>query len=175
MKSLILIPLLFTLSGCTVLAKSATKEPHREHSAHVHGAATLAMAFEGPNGKVEFKTAAESVLGFEHVAKSAKDRSTFEQTKGRFESIGQYIQMDPALLCHFSVLRIEQKKESEKENHSDFIAEYNLDCAKDPLNTKIKIDFSSFPNLNDLDITILAGNIQKNLEAKKTAVVVELK
>lgn len=42
----------------------------RRHDAHVHGVAEINIAVEGTKATVEFRAPAESVMGFEHEAKS---------------------------------------------------------------------------------------------------------
>ena len=64
---------------------AAAKE-HRHHEAHVHGSATLNIAFEKLQGKIEFKAAADSILGFEHEAKSEKDKKTVSDISSLFEN-----------------------------------------------------------------------------------------
>ena len=69
MEKIFFIVLFF---GSIVFANG--KKEHRQHEAHVHGGATLSIAFDQLKGRVEFKAASEGVLGFEHQAKSEKDK-----------------------------------------------------------------------------------------------------
>ena len=39
-------------------AENPKKSSHREHKAHVHGGGSLAVAFDGASGKLEFKSSA---------------------------------------------------------------------------------------------------------------------
>jgi hypothetical protein len=52
---------------------SAAKKRH-QHSAHVHGTAKLDIAIEERTATVEFEAPAESIIGFEHKAKTAADQ-----------------------------------------------------------------------------------------------------
>ncbi len=57
MKTFILVLSLFF--GLTLHAKKT----HRQHSVHKHGAGTLGIAFDGKNGKLEFKIPSDSIFG----------------------------------------------------------------------------------------------------------------
>ncbi len=81
----------------TAIAKEK-KHEHREHGAHVHGAGNLAIAFDDAKGKIEFKGAAEGILGFEHKPKNKKDEKAVADAVAHFENdISKMIQMDASL------------------------------------------------------------------------------
>lgn len=167
--------LLLTLN---VIAKEK-KHEHREHGAHVHGAGNLAIAFDDTKGKIEFKCAAEGILGFEHKPKNKKDEKAVADAVAHFENdIDKMVKMDASLGCQFTKEMIGQVPEAGEEGsgeHSDWAANFNIVCAKPPVGTKIVIDFSSFKLLKDMDITVLAGSVQKSAEFKKKPVTIELK
>jgi Protein of unknown function (DUF2796) len=54
-------------------AAAGTTKKRPQHGAHVHGTATLNIAIEERTATVELITPAESIIGFEHQAKSAAD------------------------------------------------------------------------------------------------------
>lgn len=62
------------------------KKEHRHHEAHVHGGATLNIAFDQLKGKVEFKAASAGVVGFEHLAKTEKDKKTVTEAKTNMDA-----------------------------------------------------------------------------------------
>lgn len=176
MKLHILIAILFLSSN--VFAKVKTHE-HREHGAHVHGSGVLAIAFDGTKGRVEFKGAAETVLGFEHKPKNKNDEKVVSDAVAYFEkNIDKMIRMDASLDCQFKKEMIGQIPEEGEEasgEHSDWAANFNVLCSKSPIGTKIEIDFGHFKSVKDLDITVLAGAVQKSAEFKKKPVSIELK
>ncbi len=176
MKTRILVATLFL--ALNVIAKEK-KQEHREHGAHVHGAGNLAIAFDDTKGKIEFKGAAEGILGFEHKPKNKKDEKAVADAVAHFENdIGKMVQMDASLGCQLTKEMIGQVPEEGEEGsgeHSDWAANFTVACAKSPLGTKIVIDFSSFKLLKDMDITVLAGTVQKSAEFKKKPVTIELK
>lgn len=174
MKLIFVSALLFSF---IVNAKAKTQN----HEAHVHGGATLAVAFDGNAGKIEYKGAADSVLGFEHKPSSDQDKKKITETTTTFETqIAQLIQFDSSLGCKFTNDRIglffqEQSKNKGSGEHSDWIANYSVVCAKSPVNTNLLIDFTRFEHIDDMDITLLIGNIQKSAEYKKKVLKIELK
>lgn len=152
------------------------KQVHREHEAHVHGTAELALAFEATKGRIEFKAAAEGVLGFEHAAKSDADRKVLAASLAKFEKdIASLVEFAHDKKCQISKEKIEQVFEAEHSNHSNFIATYSVVCAAPILGSALKLDFHSLPGLHDIDVTILIDSLQKSLELKGQALRVELK
>lgn len=172
------IALILVLASTTVYA--GKKKEHRHHEAHVHGGATLNIAFNGLKGTVEFKAASEGVIGFEYEAKSAEDKKKLSDAMTKFESsIGSMVKFDESAGCVFVKDKIEvvpekedhdakgKKHDDHEGEHSDFIAHFSVNCQKDIKMTKLEIDFDSVSGLNDLDVTVLVGDLQKSEEAKR--------
>lgn len=151
----------------------AAPAKHHEHGAHVHGAAALSVAFDGLNGRLELKGAADSFIGFEHAAKSDADKKKLGEALKTFEAkLETRVKLDPILGCRFKKNKLEMESHGA---HADFIANFDITCVKSPLGGKIVFDFSDVKGLNDLDITVLAGELQKTAEFKGDPVTVELK
>lgn len=153
---------------------AAEKHAHREHGAHVHGAAELSIAFEGPQGKVEFKSASDSIVGFEHIAKSATDKKIVDEAFKKFEGkISEMIVFDKSLQCQFSKDKLEVV--SEGGSHSNTVAAFSVRCTKSPVGTKLVFNIQKhFPKLKDIDVQIIADNVQKSLEIKSAGTSLEL-
>lgn len=153
---------------------AAEKHAHREHGAHVHGAAELSIAFEGPQGKIEFKSASDSIVGFEHAAKSTADKKAIDEAFKKFEEkISEMIAFDKALQCQFSKDKLEVV--SEGGNHSNTVAAFSIRCTKSPVGTKLVFNIQKhFPKLKDIDAQIIADNVQKSLEIKSAGTSLEL-
>lgn len=164
-----LIALSFAFFGSWGLAQ------HREQGAHVHGSGKLSIAFDQSNGKVEFRTPAAAIVGFEHAAKSAQDKKAVSEASAKFESeIRSLVQMHPRLNCVFKKDNIEVKA-AKGGGHSDFVANFNVICLRSPLGTSLTVDFSLYPNMKDVDVTVLVGELQKTAEVKSKPVEIELK
>jgi hypothetical protein len=171
--------LLFLFVSVLAISASAKNKAHREHEAHEHGAATLAIAFDNSKGKVEFKGAAEGVLGFEHQVKTEKDKKTVADAVLKFEKgIAQMVAFDASLKCQFQkemIGSVPEKGHAGSGEHSEWVANFTVACEKSPVGTTVKIDFSGIKGLHDVDVTVLAEGIQKSAEFKKAPVSIELK
>lgn len=171
-----IVIVLFTLCGLTFNTASAEDHHHHEHGAHSHGSGTLAVAFDNLKGKIEFKAAAFGIVGFEHPAKSATDKKKLAGVISQFESeMARLVSFDSSLNCSFKKEKIDLAPDSDGDNHADFVANFEITCAKTPAGSQIKIDFSVFPKIKDLDITVLIGDVQKSAEFKGKPVVLDLK
>lgn len=172
MKPVILIVLAASL---TTLAHSPSKK-HREHGSHVHGHATLGIAFDKLNGNIEFKAASAGVLGYEHTPKSAKDKKQLEDLNKNFETnISKYIQFDESAGCTFTKKSIGIVKEKANDSHSDFIAQFGVVCAKEVKGTNLVLDFGSLNKLKEVDVTVIIDDLQLTAEIKTKKITMELK
>lgn len=176
-KALVFI-LTLTLLSVPTYANSK-KHEHREHEAHSHGSGMMSLAFDGKNGKIEFKSSAESILGFEYLPKKETDKKILKEATDYFENNSkQLIQLDPSLNCQFtkeSIGQVPEENEKKITKHSDWSARWSVTCDKPLSGSKITFDFTKFKNLKDLDVTILADSIQKSVEYKGKVLSVELK
>lgn len=165
MKLIIIFILTVSLS---IFAKETHKSnQHREHSAHAHGAGSLGIAFEGVKGQIDFKIPSESIFGFEYVAKSEKDKKKRDEGLVKLETkISEMIVFDSTLNCKITKEKIEVVSESAK--HSETNATFNVTCDKSPIGTEITFNFQKhFPGIKDLDVQVVADNVQKSIEATK--------
>lgn len=174
MKLLIILTALLSFN-----AFAGEKHSHREHGAHEHGAGTLGIAFDGLKGKIDFKIPSESIFGFEHEAKTEKDKKVMNDGLAKLESkISEMLVFDASLKCVISKDKIEvlaEKNDDKKakhkhshSNHSDTVASYNVVCEKSPLGTELTFNFQQqFPKIKDLDVQVVVGDLQKSVEAKK--------
>lgn len=170
MKKIILLVLSFQL---TTLANSP--KAHRHHGAHQHGAGQLSIAFDKNTGRAELKASAVSIIGFEHTAKTAKDQKIKADQLATLEGkISEILQFQADLNCKITkekieILKDEKKSKGSKAEHSDILAEFNIECLKSPIGSKLIFNFQKFfKNLEDLDVQILVDDFQKSLEVKKS-------
>jgi hypothetical protein len=172
MKKLIVITIFF---GMTSVSAGKKKE-HRHHDAHVHGAATLSLAFDQLKGQLEFKAASEGVLGFEHEAKSEEDKQKLNATIEKFiTSIATMVQFDDSAGCLFTKEKIGMVAEKSQGGHSDFVAHFNIECKKEIQGSQVTFDFSQFKGIKNLDVTLLIGDLQKSVQVKRKPVTVDIK
>lgn len=177
MKTIILC--MSMLFGLTVAAK---EKVHREHGAHLHGAGTLGIAFEGNKGRLELKIPSDSIIGFEYTPKTDQDKKTrLAQLEKLEKNISEMIVFDSALKCRIIKDRVEvvkDEKESKEAHaeHSDTFATFNVSCENSPAGTRLTFNFQKFfARIQDLDVQIIVGSIQKSIEVKQNNVSVDLK
>jgi hypothetical protein len=178
LNTFMVVGLISILSLGTALAKdkAKAKKEHRHHHAHSHGAGKMSIAFDGLKGRIELELAADSILGFEHEAKTDADKATLAKAYKNFQNdFGKMVLFDAASECMITADKIEQKSEGQKSKHSDFKASYNVECKKTLLNTTVKFNFAQYQNIHDLDVTILVDQLQKNIEIsnKESSVVLK--
>lgn len=166
---------------------------HREHGAHQHGAGEMGIAFEGANGKIEFKSSSESIFGFEHEARTDGDKKRQQEGLSKLENkIGEIVVFDPSLNCRISKEKVEVVRESEAAaasqdakpakkahrhaEHSETVGMFAVVCDKSPVGTDITFNFQKhFSRLKDVDVQVIADAVQKAAEAKKNGVKISLK
>jgi hypothetical protein len=165
------IALLFLSLTCLATPKST----HREHGAHVHGAAHVAIAFDGTHGSVEFESPADGVVGFEQKPKNEKQRQRLNEALGELDAtIAKMIVFDPKSGCHFQKKAIEFI--SENGGHGDVRGKWDVTCMRSPAGTTLTFQFQKFfPKLKDVDVQILIDTLQKALEANSNGTRIELK
>ncbi len=135
----------------------------REHGAHLHGAGKISMAFDGKRGKIELHVPAESLYGFEHEAKSKKDRQKKEQALLKLEEkISEMIVLDPSLKCEIKkeIFEVNQQK-----NHAEVEAEFGVSCEAPVAGSEISFHMQKvFPRLRKVQVDVVADGVQKSLQ-----------
>lgn len=184
MKFIMIIPSI--LLAVSALAKKESHHQHRhQHEAHVHGAAILNIAFDQQIGKLEFKSPAESIVGFEHEAKTPAEIQIKKTAIESFEkNISNYVQFESQLGCTFLKEKIDfeidsvsknQNSKNIKGQHSDFIAAFSVKCQNNLTGSKITFNFTEFKKLKEIDATIIVDELQKSIEIKVSELSFELK
>jgi hypothetical protein len=171
-----IIPLLIALFALPVSAKIA-----RQHAAHQHGTGKLGIAFEGQNGTGDFRIATSSIMGFEYTPKTGREKKLKEMQLDLLENkINDMISFPQELKCVFKKEKmvVEKDEKESKELHAvhrDLTAVFDISCEKSPLGSKITFNFQKyFPNIHDLDVDVLIGDLQKAVEVKSSGTVLEL-
>ena len=165
------------ISFFTLIAdgKATDGSPH-SHKAHVHGSAQLSLAFDGINGKLEFESPAESIIGFEHQAKTNGQKKQVEEALELLKTkMPEMIVFMPELGCVFRSTEA-QVKMSKETNHSETHASFDLVCNKSPKGSKVTFQFTKiFPKLKKVEAQILIDDTQKSLMVTKSPTSLELK
>lgn len=160
----------------------------RHHEAHVHGVAEVNIAIDGSKADVEFRAPAESVMGFEHEAKSESDKKKRDAALRTVQTkISQMVVFDPKLSCKFSEVKtaiVEEKGEPGK-TQSDKSAHGHKDQKKTAEHREVRATFSAacdktlagsrvtfgvhktFPAIGEIKVQVLGDAKQSGATIKK--------
>jgi Protein of unknown function (DUF2796) len=139
--------------------------------AHVHGNAKITIALESPTkANIALDAPGDSIFGFEHPARSAIEKKTFDAALNTLRTQGgTLIQFDPSLSCTFTVKDVGLEKEehdsaapAEKESgqHQDVNASYEVNCQKPITGSIGKVGIMAlFPRVKKVTVEVLSeGN-----------------
>lgn len=134
--------------------------------AHVHGAATLTLMQENSSVEIKLKSPAVNIVGFEHSAKSAKERELLAQAEHILNAPetlfsftdasckAEHIDLDTASLQ-------KQKHDHHHRHHSEIEAHYRFTCKHgDKLKSVATHLFSYFPSVEKIDAYWVTENKQ---------------
>lgn len=141
---------------------------NRSHKAHEHGHAKLNIAFEttvgAPVGSVELEAPADSIVGFEYVAKTPADKAKQEKALATLKARFAEMVVLPTG-CKMTPAKVEVHQDGQ---HSEVHAEFNVKCASSIAGKSISFGFAKvFPKIDEVDVQMLAGAQQAKLEVEK--------
>jgi hypothetical protein len=157
----------------------------RHHQAHVHGVGEINIAVEGVKATVEFRAPAESVMGFEHEAKSESDKKKRDAALEQLRAKGsQMLVFDPKLGCKSSDMKtaIVETKESTKaqagkETHKDqkksgehreVQGTFTVTCDKPLAGSRVTFGVSKvFRDIQEIKVQVVGDSGQSGATIKK--------
>jgi hypothetical protein len=161
------------------VAKHDEEDEHREHGAHEHGAATLTVAWSGPEMEVELDTPGFNLFGFEYEPSTEADLQIVEEAVLALQR-GDLLAFNPEAACQMIEATVatewdhgeehaeeeEHSEEAEGETHSDVQAHFNLVCnsPEDIRSLDLAPLFERFPNLESLEAQWVSGSGQSAAE-----------
>ncbi|MBC7741727.1 MAG: DUF2796 domain-containing protein [Bdellovibrionaceae bacterium] len=142
---------------------------HREHTAHKHGSAEMAIAFQEKSGEIDIEVPSESIFGFEYEAKKDSDKKRQQAALDNLEkNISKMVQFNAALKCVISKDVIEVKQIKGK-NHSSVHAVFKVACEKSPLGTQLGLNIQeNFPKIKDIDLALIIDDLQKSVQVTQS-------
>jgi Protein of unknown function (DUF2796) len=165
----------------------AAAQERRELGAHEHGRGALNIAIEGNKVTMELEVPGMDIVGFEHAAKTRRDTAALEKAKGQLAAPLALFKLPAAAGCRVTDSKVavekgehdhdgkeaaakgtEDDKEAKGEGHSEFHAEYTLECASAHNITAIEFGyFRAFAGAEKLDVNVITANGQSKLEATR--------
>lgn len=148
--------------------------------AHEHGKINLDIAFEGKSGIVMLHGSAEAFLGFEHKAKTKKEKKVLNTLKESTTNIENLITFENKLKCksqrtsfgfnHEEHDDHDHKDKKEHKGHQNFKVSYKVECSKAVEKTKISFDFSkALKSIHEVELQFINNSYQagKEIESSK--------
>jgi hypothetical protein len=169
------------------IAPCAALAQHRELGPHQHGHGTLNIAIEGGRVSMELDVPGADIVGFEHAAKTKVEKAAVEKAKAQLADPLSLFVMPKAAGCSVkeASVKIEGAEEAKAEQaeqakqaapkgdahaeHSDFNAEYVLECSAVDKLTSIEFAyFRKFAGADELEVNLVTTKGQNKFEVKRS-------
>lgn len=178
------------LAGLLAAASPAfAAEEHRELGAHEHGTGRLNIAIEGKRVSMELEVPAADIIGFEHEASTPAQKATVKKAKATLEAALSVFKLPAEAKCKVAKAEVAVHAEDEHEHghdakkageakhedhdedeghHSEFRAEYAIDCAAPEKLTGIDFRyFELFAGARKLDVNLVTEKGQSHYEVSR--------
>jgi hypothetical protein len=167
---------LLLLAGAVAAANlSFPAAAHRELGAHQHGKGTLNIAIEGKKVTMELEVPGADIVGFEHVAKSRRDKAAVEKAKTELMAPLALFALPPAAGCRLVEAKVELEADGDKKasaksgGHAEFHAEYALECQSPVGITGIEFGyFKIFARAQKLEVNVITTKGQSKFEVSRS-------
>ncbi len=151
---------------------------------HEHGVAEIGIAIEGTTAQVEVTAPAGAIVGFEHEARTAADKTRQAGAFARFKSsVRTMFQFQEALGCDLRTLKVDTAGEHEHgdadhahntsdandhvHDHNDVRALIDVRCKLPLKDTTLRFALKTvFPELQTLRVQVVGDDFQTGAELK---------
>lgn len=89
------------------LAGAEDSHEHRQHGTHEHGVATLRLAQEGGELRLELSSPAANILGFEHAPASAEERDALQRAIATLKDGARLFRFPEGAGCRLTEAQVE--------------------------------------------------------------------
>ena len=170
------------------LGAGAALGQQRQLGAHEHGRGSLNMAIEGDRVSLELEAPGADIVGFEHVAKTARQKAAVTQAKKQLLAPQALFKFPGAAGCVVADASVDLEGGGEHEheeakagsatakeheaaqvgNHSNFHAQYAFNC-KDPASiTVVEFGyFQAFAGAKKLEVNVITAKGQTTFEVTR--------
>ncbi|MGE5510698.1 MAG: DUF2796 domain-containing protein, partial [Bacteroidota bacterium] len=180
------------ISFCLMAQSIPALAQHRELGAHEHGKGTLNIAVEGTRLSMELEVPGADILGFEHAAKTGKDKAAVDAAKKQLSTPLALFKLPAAAGCVVKDADVKVEAEEHDQDHdkvakdskaaptndhddrdhehghSQFHAQYALDCTTPASIAAIDFDyFRSFPGAQKLEVNLITPKGQSKYEVTR--------
>lgn len=148
------------------LARAAAHE-----GAHVHGQVRLDVAVDGPTLTLQMEAPLDSVLGFEHRARTPAERQAVAQMKAGLADTAALFKPDAAAQCTAGAADVQSalfepapEAAARGETHMDLDASYTFTCQHPELLKTVQLGlFERFRRIQRLDVQVATAQGQRKL------------
>ena len=176
---------LCVLAGA-VATPSLAADEHRELGAHEHGSGTLNIAVEGSKVTMELEAPGADIVGFEHAAKTRREKTEVEKAKTQLAAPLALFALPASAACRVTEAKVEietgghdhdakaeakgGKTATKEDGHSEFHAEYALECAAPGNLTAIEFGyFRAFAGARKLTVNVITPKGQSKFEVTRAS------
>lgn len=146
--------------------------------AHVHGQARLSVAVDGGTLTLMLESPTDSLVGFEHAPRTAKERAAVAAMKQTLEQADKLFLPTPAAACKqthvkLASLLLGSPPEPGHEGHADLDGEFVFQCAQPQHLRDLEVRlFERFSHMKKLNVEVAGPNGQKavHLSARQSKV-----
>jgi hypothetical protein len=145
-----------------------------ELGAHVHGIASLQIAVDEKTLTLGFSSPLDNLLGFEHVARDAKQKSAVKKMADNFNRADQFFIPTAEAQCVLQSVKLDSlvlnSRPAENDAHADIDGEFVFACKQigklHDLEVKL---FDAYPNVHQLNIEIATLKKQSSVKLTNAA------
>lgn len=135
----------------------------RDAEAHVHGVSTAQIAVEGAYLEITLRSPGMDIVGFEHPARSERDKAAVEAAVRRFLTPEAIITLPAAAGCRLSERLVQapgaedgahaEDHDADHVGHSEFFARYGFVCDSPAELSAVDFPFfDSFENAAEIEV-----------------------
>ena len=166
------------------LPQSAAAQ-HRQLGAHEHGRGTLNIAIEGTQVSMELEAPGADIVGFEHAARTARQKTQVEQAKKQLLAPQTLFKFPDAAGCVIATANVDieadehdheapggvKKKPdaaAEERSHSNFHGQYAFTCNAPAGITAVEFGyFRAFAGAQKLEVNVITSKGQTTFEVTR--------
>jgi hypothetical protein len=170
------------LVASTIATPSIAADEHRELGAHEHGRGTLNIAVEGNKVSMELEVPGADIVGFEHAAKTDREKAAVETAKTQLAAPLALFALPAAAACRVTEATVEVENgehdhdakagasAAKEGGHSEFHAQYALECAAPSKITAIEFGFfRAFAGAQKLAVNVITPKGQSTFEVTRAS------
>lgn len=160
--------------AAVILTVCVMPAPALAAEAHVHGQATLSVAVDGGTLTILLESPADSLIGFEHKPRNAKERAAVNKMKQALNQPAEWFKPTPAAACKPAGTKLESALfeadhehagHEDHEGHADLDGEFVFECAQPRHLRDLEVRlFDRFPGLKKLNVEVAGPKGQKAVQ-----------